>query len=256
MKMNKYLLSAFGAMALIAFQACTTEEFPEPSVGSGSETEQPTEMAGEIVVKFDASVSDMLDDLGLAKTRSGAPATRSGIASVDELLDLLGDCELERVFPVDERTEEKARQSGLHLWYVVRFSDKYSVEEVVERFSRLGEVQTATPNRTIQRAYRTDRKAIPLTKEMIRRAQTRADGANGYRYNDNLLPYQWNMINQGYQNVFVIGNNPDNSNNETDEEILKAKAKFKAGADINCEKAWDLSTGCLLYTSPSPRDTR
>ena len=243
MKMNKYLLSAFGAMALIAFQACTTEEFPEPSAGSGSETEQPAEMAGEIVVKFDASVSDMLDDLGLAKTRSGAPATRSGIASVDELLDLLGDCELERVFPVDERTEEKARQSGLHLWYVVRFSDKYSVEEVVERFSRLGEVQTATPNRTIQRAYRTDRKAIPLTKEMIRRAQTRAEGANGYRYNDNLLPYQWNMINQGYQDVFVIKDDPANSQNEEDEEILKAKAKFKVGADINCEKAWDLSTG-------------
>ena len=177
MNMNKYLLSAFGALALIA---CSSEELPEPSAGSGAESQQPAEMAGEIVVKFDPAVSNMLDELGLAKTRSGAPATRSGIPSVDELLDLLGDCELERVFPVDERTEEKAREAGLHLWYVVRFSENYSVDEVVARFSRLGEVQTATPNRTIQRAYRTDRKAIPLTKEMISRARTRTDGANGY----------------------------------------------------------------------------
>ncbi len=71
----------------------------------------------------------------------------------------------------------------------MRFSDKYQCRGGCRGASpRLGEVQTATPNRTIQRAYRTDRKAIPLTKEMIRRAQTRAEGANGYRYNDNLLP--------------------------------------------------------------------
>ena len=242
MKMNKYLVSALSALSLILFSACSTEEPVEPAPGTpGTETE-PTQMSGEIIVKFAPYVSDMLDELGVAKTRSGAAATRSGILSVDEVLDLLGDCELERIFPIDKRNETRTREAGLHLWYVVRFSDKNSVEDVIARFSQLGEVQVATPNRTIKRAYRTDRKPIPLTKEMVKRARTRAEGANGYIYNDNLLPYQWNIINRGYQDVFVIEGDEANSTLES-EEIEKAKAKFRAGADINCEKAWELSTG-------------
>ncbi len=237
MIMNKYILTAFSTLALIAFSACSTDELPEPNSGT-TETE-PSKMAGEVIVKFDESVSDMLDEIGLAKTRCGAPATRSGIVSVDELLDLLGDCELERIFPIDTRTEEKAREAGLHLWYVVRFSDKFDVDEITARFSRIGEVQTATPNRTIKRAYRTDRKAIPLTEKMCELAKTRADGANGYPYNDNLLPVQWNIINRGYQDAFTI----DDEDQMDEEQIAAAKAKFQAGADVNCEKAWEMSTG-------------
>ena len=173
MKMNKYLISAFGALSLIAFNACSTEDLAEPSVSTGSESaSEPAEMAGEVIVKFDAAVSDMLDERGLAQTRSGAPATRSGIYSVDEVLDMLGECELERIFPVDALHEERTREAGLHLWYVVRFSDKYSVEEVVDRLSALGEVQTATPNRTIKRAYRTDRKPVPFPKAPTARTDT------------------------------------------------------------------------------------
>ena len=74
MKMNKYLISAFGALSLIAFNACSTEDLAEPSVSIGSESaSEPAEMAGEVIVKFDAAVSDMLDERGLAQTRSGAP---------------------------------------------------------------------------------------------------------------------------------------------------------------------------------------
>ena len=234
MKMNKYLVSAFGALALIAFNACTTEELPDPSTGSNDQTE-PSEMVGEVIVKFDPSVSDLLDERGLTQTRSGATATRSGIYSVDEVLDMLGECELERVFPIDERHEQQTREAGLHLWYIVRFSDKYSVEEVIDRLSQLGEVQNATPNRTIKRAYRTNRKPIPMTPAMISKAKTRSEGANGYLYNDELLPYQWNIINRGYnENVFVIGK---------DEDAEAAQKKFVAGADVNCETAWERETG-------------
>ena len=234
MKMNKYLVSAFGALALIAFNACSTDETVEPSATDSESQSEPAEMAGEVIVKFDPSVSDLLDERGLTQTRSGAAATRSGISSVDEVLDMLGECQLERVFPIDELHEEQTRQAGLHLWYVVRFSDKYSTEEVVDRLSMLGEVQSATPNRTIKRAYRSDRKPIPFPKELLNAPATRADGANGYVYNDALLKWEWHVINRGYQDHFVI-------DEEEDAEV--AKAKFKVGADVNCEKAWERSTG-------------
>ena len=172
MKMNKYLISAFGALSLIAFNACSTEDLAEPSVSTGSESaSEPAEMAGEVIVKFDAAVSDMLDERGLAQTRSGAPATRSGIYSVDEVLDMLGECELERIFPVDALHEERTREAGLHLWYVVRFSDKYSVEG--GRRPAFGPRRGADRNahRTIKRAYRTDRKPVPFPKRLLNARQ-------------------------------------------------------------------------------------
>lgn len=234
MNMNKYLVSAFGALALIALGSCSTEEFNGPATpGSGTESE-PAELSGEVIVKFAPYVSDVLDKQGLAKTRSGAAATRSGILSVDEVLDRLGDCEVERIFPLDARTEERTREAGLHLWYVVRFSEQYTVEEVIDRLSPLGEVQAATPNRTIKRAYRTDRKAIPLSEKLLNGSSTRATGATTYLYNDNLLQWQWNLINTGYQANYVIG---------TGEDVAVGEAKFVAGADVNCETAWARTTG-------------
>ena len=86
---------------------------------------------GEILVKFSPYVSEILDKAAAA-TRSGGPATRSGILSVDEVLDIVGGYQIERVFPVDGRNEERTRESELHLWYVVRFGDDYSAEEVAE----------------------------------------------------------------------------------------------------------------------------
>ena len=159
--------------ALFAFGACATDELPTPSEPQPGTPEQSEPVSGEVLVKFQSYVSDILDRTE-AQTRSGAPATRSGILSVDEVLDLIGGYELERVFPVDARTEERTREAGLNLWYVVRFDDrKYSVEEVIARLSQLGEVQYANPNRKIQRAYSSERKATPLTRETLEMLQRR-----------------------------------------------------------------------------------
>lgn len=138
--------------ALLALGACTTDELPAPDKTQPDGTEQTKPVSGEVLVKFKSYVSDILDQTA-ARTRSGGPATRSGILSVDEVLDLVGGYEIERVFPVDPRTEARTREAGLNLWYVVRFDKEYTVEEVVERLSQLGEVQYANPNRTIKRAY-------------------------------------------------------------------------------------------------------
>ena len=100
------------------------------------------------------------------------------------------------------------------------------MDEVISRLSQLGEVQTATPNRVIKRAYREDRKAYPVSQRMLERSSvTRVSG--DYAYNDVLLPWQWHIINRGYRDNFVIG--------ETDgKTVEEVQAKYKAGADVNC----------------------
>lgn len=216
--MKNYLYGIF-AIAFLAFTACTNEELPTPGTGPDTPVEHKS---GEILVKFSPYVSEILDKTAAA-TRSGGPATRSGILSVDEVLDIVGGYQIERVFPVDGRNEERTRESELHLWYVVRFGDDYSAEEVAEKLSALGEVQHVNLNRTIRRAYNAGKKAMPLTREALAAMQraTRAAGDTGYPFNDELLPMQWHLINRG--NLFG--------------------EKSIVDADVQCEEAWKSSTG-------------
>lgn len=214
--------------ALLAFGACATDELPTPSEPRLETPEQNEPVSGEVLVKFQSYVSDMLDQME-ARTRSGAPATRSGILSVDEVLDLIGGYEIERIFPVDARTEERTREAGLNLWYVVRFNKEYSVEEVIARLSQLGEVQYANPNRKIQRAYSSERKATPLTRETLEMLQRRTAATRaGAPFSDPLLSLQWDLINDG--TMF------------TGTEACP-QAKSIAGADVRCQEAWSASTG-------------
>jgi len=216
--MKNYLYGIF-AIAFLAFTACTNEELPTPGTGQDTPVEHKS---GEILVKFSPYVSKILDKTAAA-TRSGGPATRSGILSVDEVLDIVGGYQIERVFPVDGRNEERTRESELHLWYVVRFGDDYSAEQVAEKLSALGEVQHVNLNRTIRRAYNAGKKAMPLTREALAAMQraTRAAGDTGYPFNDELLPMQWHLINRG--NLFG--------------------EKSIVDADVQCEEAWKSSTG-------------
>ena len=172
-------------------------------------------VTGQLLVRFDAHVSDVLDKAGLTKSGPAMPMTRSGVLSVDEILDMVEGYRIERVFPVDARTEDKARQEGLHLWYVVRFSDKYSVEEVAANLSQLGEVSRVEYNRTLKRA--SEEKPVPLTMEKLRELAPRA----GAVHNDPLLTEQWHLVNKG---------------------DLRP-TKFVNGADVQVEEAWKMTTG-------------
>ena len=105
MKTNRHILMiAIGVLASVLLGACTKDDSFDTTPAGPVE---PAEMTGEVIVKFAPYVSDILDSVGAATTRCGAPATRSGILSVDEVLDLLGSCEVERIFPVDTRYEER-----------------------------------------------------------------------------------------------------------------------------------------------------
>ena len=221
MTMKNYLYGIL-ATALLAFTACTKEELsaPEPAPGPDVPAEY---QSGEVLVKFAPYVSDILDRAGI--TRSGGPATRSGILSVDEILDIVGGYEIERVFPVDSRNEERTRESELHLWYVVRFGEEFTAAEVAEKLSALGEVQHVSFNRTIHRAYNAGKKAMPLSRKTLEAIQhqraTRTGEASAYPFDDLLLPQQWHLVNRG--NMFG--------------------EKSIVDADVQCEQAWELSTG-------------
>ncbi len=172
---------------------------------------------GELFVKFSSEVADMIS---CAETTRGGVATRSGVPTVDEVMEIIGAYELERVFPVDEQREDVTRQSGLHQWYIVRFDGAMNAEQVAQQFKALGEVHNVDFNRTIKRAY--TGKATPLAKSHLERMSARTTRGT---MDDPLLPMQWHLINKG--DLFTEG------------EVVKSVKD----ADVQVEQAWERSTG-------------
>ena len=85
-------------------------------------------------------------------------------------------------------------------------------------------MQHVSVNRTIHRAYNAGKKAAPLSRktlEAIQQRATRTGEASAYPFDDVLLPQQWHLVNRG--NMFG--------------------GKSIVDADVQCEQAWELSTG-------------
>lgn len=215
--MNKYLYII--AAVLISFSSCSKNEL-QPAPSKPSE-DVPTEFAeGELLVKFSPEMTDILDDV----VAENAVATRSGIPSTDEVLSILGAYSLQRVFPVDARTEKKTREAGLHLWYRVRFDKNMDIDAAVTRLAALGEVSKIQKNPVIKRAYASDKKPIVVSDN----ARLSTKGVSSFPFNDKLLPNQWGYINNG--NYDFDRNRDDNVHSI-------------AGSDVNCQEAWKLCTG-------------
>ena len=212
------IIYAMAAVLLSGLSACSVEGPGTGELTEDKNSPQFTEdvVQGQLLVRFDARVSDILEKAGVTKSGPMMPMTRSGILSVDEILDLVEGYQIERVFPVDVRSEEKARKEGLHLWYVVRFSEEYPVEKVAADLSKLGEVSRVEYNRTLKRA--SDDKPTPLTLERLNELTAKA--ASG-AFNDPLLSDQWHLVNNG---------------------DLRP-TKFIKGADVNVEPAWEMTAG-------------
>ena len=218
MKLRNYILLSL--VAVSGLWACAIDE---SQMTSGSETPKVSEVVadalpGQLLVKFDASVSRILEQAGVTKSGLDSPATRSGVLSVDEILDLVEGYEIERVFPVDARTEETARHEGLHLWYVVRFSEEYPVEKVAADLSRLGEVNRVEYNRTLKRASTS--KAVPF-RQVVTKTGTSIQGPD-----DPLLKYQWHLVNGGENQAIPVAKPSD------------AAVGFVEGADVGMAEVW------------------
>ena len=197
---------------------------PENKVSGNSEDA----LGGQLIIRFDPSVSKTLEQAGLTKSGPCRPLTRSGLPSVDQILDMVDGYQIERVFPVDPRTEEKARHEGLHLWYVVKFSVEHSVEYVASQLSQLGEISHIEYNRSLKRT--STQKATPLTAEMLAKI-TRSSEQN-LPFNDPHLGRQWHLVNNGgdFAASELNGTYPD-------------PGKFIPGADVTVLPAWKHTTG-------------
>lgn len=217
------------AMVALALTGCSDSLSTIGSSDGNSEITIPADAeAGELLIKFSPEMSDILDQAQLSKTRSGK-ATRSGIPSTDEVLDILGSYSFERVFPVDANTEARTREAGLHLWYTVKFNKGTDLKAAAERLKQLGEISKVQTNGRIKRAYNTDSKRIYLSDKALQQKSTRAAAAEG-EPNDPGFASQWHYRNlgEGHYDFENLNNN---------------HVGAKAGCDVNALEAWKTCTG-------------
>ena len=216
------------ALVALALTGCSDSlSTLDSSEGKADITIPADAEAGELLIKFAPEMSDILDQAQLSQTRAGK-ATRSGIPSTDEVLDILGSYSFERVFPVDANTEARTREAGLHLWYTVKFSKGTDLKVAAERLKQLGEISKVQTNGRIKRAYNTDSKRIYLSDKALQQKATRT-AANG-EPNDPGFVSQWHYRNLGEGNYDF-----ENLNNN--------HVGAKAGCDVNALEAWKSCTG-------------
>jgi serine protease len=216
------------AMVALALTGCSDSLSTIGSSDGNSEITIPADAAaGELLIKFSPEMSDILDQAQLGKTRAGK-ATRSGIPSTDEVLDILGSYSFERVFPVDANTEARTREAGLHLWYTVKFNKGTDLKAAAERLKQLGEISKVQTNGRIKRAYNTDSKRIYLSDKALQQKATRS-AADDFP-NDPGFASQWHYRNLGEGNYDF-----ENLNNN--------HVGAKAGCDVNALEAWKTCTG-------------
>lgn len=231
---KKYILSTLLSASLLF--SCSDSEMIVPETDGGNNGNAallnvPQDVVdGELFVKFKPEVEDILDNAG-ALSRSGC-ASRSSIPSVDEVLDIAGAYEFQRVFPVDKRKESQTRESGLHLWYLVKFDEDMDVQKVAQDMSKLAEVATVQYNREIKRAYNPSVKAKAVKPVVMSRSGVTAD------FDDTYLEYQWGYINDGTileKEPIADIDKDDNAPNITIDAVNKY--------DVNCKEAWKRCTG-------------
>ena len=211
------LLSAALALGSCAKDATEQATGPEPEAKAASKLVFSSENAvkGELLVCFGEEAVAGIESSVMQVTRSGGVATRSGIADFDAVLGNIGVKALQRLFPVDERNEERTRAAGLHRWYVVEFDDSADLDKAALDMARIAEVSKVEFNQQLMHVH--DGKVIPLA-ETGAAPQTRA----AVGFNDPHLGKQWHYINTGDKSIY---------------------SKIKAGAAVNCDEAWQLCTG-------------
>lgn len=175
---------------------------------------------GELLIKFVPEMTSILDQIA-EEAAANKVLTRSGIPSTDEVLRILGGYELERVFPVDPRHEERARANGMHLWYIVRFDRNTDLKVAISSLKQLGEVSKIQCNTTLKRVDRRESRPVAISRERLQGAPIVANAS----FNDKGLYYQWGYINNGgYPEI----EQPD------------WNALALPGADVNCREAWEI----------------
>lgn len=227
--MKKKIL--YTALFALMLAACSEQEpIEQPSApAGGTEVQLPADgTSGELLIKFDPAMTEILDRALTVATRSGGAMTRSGIPSTDEVLDILGAYHFERIFPVDTKNEERTRIAGLHLWYRVKFDGDTDLQKAAGRLGKLGEISKVQANGRIQRAYRTDGYRSYINEGALRqKTAVRAVTETNF-FSDPGLSYQWHYANSGHNDF---------------DDMNELHNGSEAGCDVGCAEAWKKCTG-------------
>lgn len=222
MKRTKTLWSLLLLSLALVLGSCA-KDATEQATGAGPEAEIASKLIfspknaikGELLVYFGEEAVPSVEKSVMQVTRAGGIATRSGIVDFDAVLGNIGVKALQRLFPVDERNEERTRAAGLHRWYIVDFDDNVDLDQAARSMARIAEVSKVQFNKQLMHVR--DGKVTPLI-ETAATPQTRA----AVGFNDPHLGKQWHYINTGDKSIY---------------------SKIKAGADVNCDEAWQYCTG-------------
>ena len=230
--MNKYISSLLVTLAFAS--SCTNDNIGIVEESNDQLTAKiyrspEGAIPGEILVKFKPSANTALDGKA-AQTRSinnQIVLTRSGLTNTDKELDAVAAYELKRVFPIDNSREALTRESGMNLWYVVRFDENADLATVARGLAATGEIDKIEFSHSI-RQYRTKEgqlsrfvRSIPYSRSKNSAEQVRT--LRNTPFNDPLLPNQWNMHNEG--------------------EGVNGIKGMVAGSDINAYEAWEMCAG-------------
>ena len=153
------------------------------------------------------------------QTRSGAPATRSGLQSVDKVLDDIEALSFERIIEYDPEWEAEYSATGLNRWYAVTFDKSLDVAQVAKSLAnKEGIVCVEMPIAGQYRKASATGPMRPMTDEdvLVGTSKTRAE----MTANDALAHNQWHYHNTGYKGFPAV-----------------------AGADVNAVDAWELCAG-------------
>ena len=219
--MNNRKLLIFASFLLLA--GCTTDPDMDNNVGGGTSAQTPS--AKIVNTSADAAAETLLvyfNDRAVETIESTAAATRtaatrSGVASVDDVLSRLEIVSLERLFTYDARSEEQTRAAGLHKWYILTFGQGADLEKAARELAGVAEVSRIQFDTKLQKAS----VGNPMPFRIDETGTTRAD-FSGNGFNDPGLPSQWHYSNNG-DKMFA--------------------ATTAAGTDINVPEAWKLTGG-------------
>ena len=193
-----------------------TKDISEISVGESVENTSATKIINKSHNATDGSLLIKLSEEGTAAFEAvsrSTEVTRSNIESLNQILLGINATAIERVFPINVKTEAEARQAGLHRWYVVYFDEKQSLDEAAKRLATVEEIELVEFNSRVELPSPEPTKAnlAPMTATRLATPQ----------FNDPYAYLQWDMKNTGT----ALNNN------------------FVAGMDINAHEAWKYTTG-------------
>ena len=209
-----FRLSCTLAAVALTLTQCTQDLTNEISVGESANNASATKIINTSHNATDGSLLIKLSEEGTAAFEAvsrSSKVTRSNIEALNEILLGINATAIERVFPINVKTEDEARKAGLNRWYVVFFDKSQSLDEAAKRLAEVKEIEIVEFNSRVElptsKFKEVDRNAMPTTR------------LTTPTFNDPYAYLQWDLKNTGSRKNFV------------------------AGMDINVHEAWKYTTG-------------